>query len=541
LGKKKIIALLSLGFFATQVDTAAGANNEYVNVSSSTPGVSNVIAIDDTDFHITTSDVEDNFEAEVTVAGRSPWTVVPEDPQTSTIGFGGAGYSVENTVDEEQEAAGNIIMFKVDVEIGGVGESEEMTKGAFVPYVMCNNGQLTDECIAAMTSVSIRCMPGEREGDSINIEFPQGHLYEKVGGSYQPAQSSYLASEINGKEFAIHGHDVSGAIRDFSITAKHSANGCEDTATYTVYSVSADGSEIELMRESSIQIPLVVSPGGIEEFLHFSDLGVSVSGFDDIHWTAYVIKEGSVFAIRVTNLIPASSEEAWADDHQWLGISGVTLTGQAGIFAMAMSSGWKNSSISVWFMKKLDSISPLLEKAKKSAANQIGKEAESRLQEHFEDNPTLIVDDSIIYTPPKIFVNSLGKNVKSSVRTGFIEGSLENIDMSEIDVRDSFWPDIYFLNIVNLDSIKIKFGVALTDEDKLKWIKRVSLDVDDLSSHDFFLFDKNTIEARVVKTGRIATLDWKASASASVSFYNGEDPDEGKIETKYFLLFIRRF
>jgi len=62
-------------------------------------------------------------------------------------------------------------------------------------------------------------------------------LLEKVGTTYQAAQSSYKANEIGGKSFWLHGHAASGALRDYAIKAEHSVNGCEDVAKYTVAKV----------------------------------------------------------------------------------------------------------------------------------------------------------------------------------------------------------------------------------------------------------------------------------------------------------------
>ena len=123
---------------------------------------------------------------------------------------------------------------------GARAEDKEETEGAFVGYADCANG-FDPACVAAMKPVKIRCLPANRpDGERIVLTFPPGHLLEKVGTTYQAAQSSYKANEIGGKSFWLHGHAASGALRDYEIKAEHSVNHCKDEAKHTVVKVDLD-------------------------------------------------------------------------------------------------------------------------------------------------------------------------------------------------------------------------------------------------------------------------------------------------------------
>lgn len=193
------------------------------------------------DFHITTANVSDAFKANVAVNPAPGWNLISSNPASFEMTVGGSkGYEVRSQSNEEDKAGGNIFLFKVDVEIDGVGEDKEETEGAFVGYADCANG-FDPACVAAMKPVRIRCMPAKRpDGERIVLTFPPGHLLEKIGTTYQAAQSSYKANEIGDKSFWLHGHAASGAVRDKAIKAEHNINGCKDEAKYTVVKVDLD-------------------------------------------------------------------------------------------------------------------------------------------------------------------------------------------------------------------------------------------------------------------------------------------------------------
>ena len=300
----------------------------------------------DNDFHISTKDVKDNFTATVKVTAEEGWKLVEPAPNSESENFAEIDMTVGGKVDwkvvkntedgKEDEAGGEIILFKVDVEIGGVGEEDEVKVGAFAAFSQCpSSGTLDEDNINALVSVKIRCLPEKREEDYINITYASGHLYEKIDGDYQLADESYPVEGISERKFYLHGHDVSQTLRDFEITAVHSLNECSDTANYTVVSVDIDETEIEFFRGEEIYLPIVVLPAGALE--HVS---LSVSGFDDIHWSAEIVydnqstyslksttkKEGMVFlngneqsyspAIRLTNLIDPMEASNWEDEQR---------------------------------------------------------------------------------------------------------------------------------------------------------------------------------------------------------------------------------
>ena len=219
---------------------AASAKNNYVEVSSSTPGVVEVVTVG-LDFHITTANVPDAFVADVEVEAASGWRLLSPDPASFKMSVGEKrGYEVCNENNEEDKAGGDILLFKVDVEIDGVGEDKEVTEGAFVGYAECDWG-FDPACMAALKPVRIRCLPANRpDGERIVLTFPPGHLLEKIGTTYQAAQSSYKANEIGGKSFWLHGHAPSAALRDYEIKAEHSVNHCKDEAKHTVVKVDLD-------------------------------------------------------------------------------------------------------------------------------------------------------------------------------------------------------------------------------------------------------------------------------------------------------------
>ena len=110
-----------LGLLANGV-LAASAGNDYVEVSSSTPGVVGVVPVG-IDFHITTANVSDAFKANVAVNPAPGWNLISPNPASFEMTVGGSkGYEVRSQSNEEDKAGGNIFLFKVDVEIDGVGE-----------------------------------------------------------------------------------------------------------------------------------------------------------------------------------------------------------------------------------------------------------------------------------------------------------------------------------------------------------------------------------------------------------------------------------
>ena len=248
----------------------------------------NIVPVD-LDFHITTTNVDDSFMADVDVTSISPWELISPDPKSFQMSAGDmVPYEVRNINDIEEIVSGKIILFKVDVEINGVGEYKEETEGAFAGYVSCSNGY-NQACVDALKPVSIRCFPADRpDGERIKLTFPEGHLLEKIGDTYQLAQSSYKVNEIGSRKFYLHGHTPSGSMRDYEITAEHNINGCHDEAKYTIISLNVDTSNMVVFRSEDYDIPVTVRPAGC---LGLASVSVDVSHPEYIQSTYDSIRE----------------------------------------------------------------------------------------------------------------------------------------------------------------------------------------------------------------------------------------------------------
>jgi hypothetical protein len=131
---------------------------------------------------------------------------------------------------------------KLDVSVGGTGEDNEETKGAFVSYEADTNGTLSVRGTAALQPVSIRCFPDDLpEEERVTVSVPSEFLLEKVGDQYVPAQAEYKANEIGSKQFYLHGHEVSGSLRDREIEVTHGGSGAKDKVKFTVFNVEKRG------------------------------------------------------------------------------------------------------------------------------------------------------------------------------------------------------------------------------------------------------------------------------------------------------------
>lgn len=232
--KSILAAMLTVSLGVTQL-RAASARNEFVEVSSSTPGVDAVVAVKEPagEFHVTTRDVEEGFHADVHIQGLNGVVAKPADARMA-LGQTVEWSAVEALV-EEAPVSGTIVLFRVDVEIDGIGEDEETAVGAQVVYADCAGGIGSKNCRKELKHVKVSCTPSNRpETERIVLAYPAGHLFEKQGNEYVPAAESYTAKEIHSKNFYLHGHAVSTQPRDCAVTATHSVNGCSDVANYTV-------------------------------------------------------------------------------------------------------------------------------------------------------------------------------------------------------------------------------------------------------------------------------------------------------------------
>ncbi len=127
---------------------------------------------------------------------------------------------------------------KLDVTVGGVAEADEETAGSFVPYEADTNGTLSVHGIAALKPVAIECSPDDLpDSETVTVAAPAESLFEKIGDQYVPAQSEYKACEIGDKQFFLHGHAASGALRDLEVEITHANSGAKDKAKFTVVKV----------------------------------------------------------------------------------------------------------------------------------------------------------------------------------------------------------------------------------------------------------------------------------------------------------------
>ena len=140
----------------------------------------------------------------------------------------------------EDWASGLIILFKVDVEIDGVGEEEEETEGAFVdcvPNECCQHedpAEVCEKCRPFLKGVRIRGLPADRSYDVIELGFADGTLLEEDDcGNYRVAKTSYTVAELARKSFVLRRCQPSGGMRGDRIFAVHSENKCFDVAMYT--------------------------------------------------------------------------------------------------------------------------------------------------------------------------------------------------------------------------------------------------------------------------------------------------------------------
>ena len=150
---------------------------------------------------------------------------------------------VEATVKKDDMTASatcttNFTVVKVDVTIGGVGEDEEESTGAFVKYAAdAANGLWTAEGTNSLVAVSITCEPKNLpEDEEIVISAPEKSLYAKFGEKYYAVSTNQTVSlgTLKKLKFFLHGDAVSGALRDKQIKVRHEASEAVDLAKFTV-------------------------------------------------------------------------------------------------------------------------------------------------------------------------------------------------------------------------------------------------------------------------------------------------------------------
>ncbi len=128
----------------------------------------------------------------------------------------------------------NFTVVKLDVQLPNVSEGEEETVGLEIPYFPDGGGgSLSAEARAALVPLTITCEPDDVTG-RIEIEAPEKLVYEKRGSSYIAASRSYRVCDLKDKSFFVHGHAISTARGDQSITVRHPPSGAVDRVCVTV-------------------------------------------------------------------------------------------------------------------------------------------------------------------------------------------------------------------------------------------------------------------------------------------------------------------
>ena len=205
--------------------------NAYVIVTCDTPGVTRIVVVD-LNLHIVTKDVPMIFTANGTVTAKDGYELVsPKGGTYKDLPIGDAvSYAVKSTKAGEPGGSGSIILYKLDVEIDGIGEDKEETEGAFVSDK--DSGDIHK-------SVTIRCYPATETADVIKVSYSDaGILIDQTSGSL--ARESYSPKELETRTFILYGGFISETERDSTISAEHIINTCQDFAKHTVVGLETE-------------------------------------------------------------------------------------------------------------------------------------------------------------------------------------------------------------------------------------------------------------------------------------------------------------
>lgn len=232
--------------------SAASAANEYFEVNSDSQWVSD-IKVFGKDFHVVTSSLPENTAVGVTVrcvrAGEEWRLEGTANPNSELRFFLSAGdikkLRLVNSSTTESKQHGQIIVYKIDVVVGGISEEKEEIEGAFLQYGRCSTSY-ANTCLEISAPFAIKVWPetppDKKEG--IKLTVPVGHLLVKTANGYQRVTSgkSYTYGELKEKTFLLHGHSISSGVRDRLIKVENTRNGCFDVARYTVFGLRTKAS-----------------------------------------------------------------------------------------------------------------------------------------------------------------------------------------------------------------------------------------------------------------------------------------------------------
>ena len=246
---------------------AASAGNAFVTVTAvnktnyndSARGIGSVVPVK-LDFHITTCHVEENFVAAVTVTANYPYKLTSSEKFDMGLGETEKWSVVNESNPTEETATGEIILFKIDVEIDGVEEAMEETEGAYAVYSNCelfckeDKNQHDPKCVKYFKEVKFKFWPDDRPKDKIEITTPEGFLFEVKNNQYIPVpeKSTYTMKQMQEKKFVLHGHEYSKAARDREIKAGFQINGTTDIAKFTVFDFEV---RIDTLNTNGVELP----------------------------------------------------------------------------------------------------------------------------------------------------------------------------------------------------------------------------------------------------------------------------------------------
>ena len=160
-------------------------------------------------------------------------------------------------------ATNAITVVKVDVQIDGVAEEMEETKGAFIPYVPDGtNGDISVEGVNKSATVRFICAPDDlppNERVRVSAVGP-AELYQKLPGGklVKVVSTNYFANEISRLEFVLHGHVASDFYKDGTVEIEHPTSGAKDRAKYTSVKVNVEITDFptrKLLGEDKEEIP----------------------------------------------------------------------------------------------------------------------------------------------------------------------------------------------------------------------------------------------------------------------------------------------
>ena len=206
----------------------------------------------------------------------------------------------------------NFTVVKLDVQLPNVSEGEEETVGLEIPYFPDGGGgSLSAEARAALVPLTITCEPDDVTG-RIEIEAPEKLVYEKRGSSYIAASRSYRVCDLKDKSFFVHGHALSSARGDQSITVRHPPSGAVDRVCVTVceYTFTVN---VDMPGDGSVNAPLIVTLR--EDGVTYYDVGhaswkFNCSQFSILRndWSAYIGVSAGTYPTENECVMPTVNE-----------------------------------------------------------------------------------------------------------------------------------------------------------------------------------------------------------------------------------------